>query len=61
MFIAYTLTYINVTLFFNIYIKSKMPILNFIGEIYLNQKKPNLKYFFEVLIRLHEGGDRMEF
>ena len=36
-----------------------MPILNIIGE--LKPKNPNQKYFFEVWIRFHEGGDRMEF
>ena len=31
-----------------------------IGEIYLNQKTYS-KIFFEVWIRFHKGGDRMEF
>ena len=37
-----------------------MPILNIIGELYLNQKTL-IKNIFEVWIGFHKGGDRMKF
>ena len=37
----------NGTLFFGKNVKSIMPILNIIGEKYLNQNKPNQKYFLK--------------
>ena len=40
------------TLFFGNNIKSKMRILNLIGEIDLNKIKPDQKYFFQVSMRL---------